>query len=264
MKKFLLAVFTTVLFASCSSSSPNNPTEETPTNFEVALNPSSLSLAVDETAVVSVESQSALTEVKWVWEGGSKSLSANDGEKLNGGINLYFQFAFPGAYPINLEFKDTNGKIVTKELNFQVDRGNTVQITGVEVLNFYDMGKEWDPEATGDEKLADVLWTLEKPQHVGFTKDEMRQGLWYISEVHKNESSLTWDLSGKQLFINPLFSFEFGLADEDEEGWAQNLMIDQLSYRIDLRDKMNEKPATVSLIDEQVDLHIIFHLDWPE
>lgn len=73
----------------------------------------------------------------------------------------------------------------------------------------------------------------------------------------------SWDLSEKNLYVNPVFGFDFGLGDVDEGGMSQNLMLDRLSYKIELRDKIDARPETVALIDESVDLHVIFYLEWP-
>ena len=262
MKKIFSAVLLTFLFASCSSD-PNSPTEETPVKFEVDLNPSTLSPDVDETAVVSFNSDTPLSEVKWVRENSSTSYSAFDGKSIEQNIQLYFQFPFPGTYPVILEFKDLNGKVLQKELSFEVTPGNTVQITRIEVVDFHNKGNAWDPEATGEDQLADLLVGLEKVHQAGFVKNELRTWTWFISEVHENESSLSWDLSGEDLYVNPVFGFDFGLGDVDGGGMSENLMLDRLSYKIELRDKLEARPETVPLIDESVDLHIVFHLKWP-
>ena len=263
MKKIFSAVMLTFLLASCSSD-PNSPNEETPVKFEVELTPSSLLLDVDETAVVSFESDTPLSEVTWVRENSSTSYSASDGETIEENIQLYFQFSFPGTYPVHLEFKDLNGKVLEKELSFEVVPGNTVKISAIEVVNFYDQGNAWDPETAGEDQLADLIFALEKAHQQGFIKDELRKTIWFISEVHENESSLSWDLSAEDLYINPIFGFDFSLGDVDEGGMSQNLLVDRFSYKIELREKMETRPETVELIDEAVDLHIIFHLEWPQ
>lgn len=262
MKKFLTVVFLSTLFSACSSE-PNSPTEVTPVKFEVALEASSLLLDVDETAVVTFQSDSPISEVKWVRENSNRAYSAFDGKALEKDIRLYFQFAYPGTYPVLLEFKDLNGKILQKKLTFEVIPGNAVQITEIEIKSFYDMGNSWDPEAAGEDQLADLIFALEKPHHVGFVEDKLQTTGWFISEVHENESSLSWDLTGQDLYLNPLFGFDFGLGDVDEGGMHQNLMLDRLSYKMELRDKISERPATVSLIDESVNLQVDFHLKWP-
>lgn len=262
MKKIFSVVLLTFLLASCSPE-PNSPTEETSVNFEVDLIPSSLSLDVDETAVVSFKTDTPLSEIKWVRENSSRAYSAFDGKSLEQGIQLYFQFPFPGTYPVILEFKDLNGKVLKKELSFEVAPGNTVKIMSIEIINFYDQGNTWDPEATGEDRLADLIFGLEKLHQAGFVKNELRTATWFISEVHENESSLSWDLTEEDLYVNPVFGFHFSLADVDGGGMSQNLLLDRLSYKIELRDKIEARPETVELVDETVDLHVVFHLDWP-
>ena len=262
MKNLFLAALLIISITSCSSE-PNSPTEEKPTKFEVALSPSSLNLQVDESAVVGINSQSPLNEIKWVWDGGNKSHSAYYGESLAEDIELYFGFPFPGNYPVALEFTGVDGQVVKKQLNFKVVPGNTVQITAIEVKSFYKMGEAWDPEAPEAERLADLIFALEKPQQTGFTEERYSKKTWFISDIHQNESSLSWNLSEKQLFLNPMMGFHFGMGDIDEGNMHENLLLNQLSYFIELKNEISNRPETIELIDEEVDLHVTFHLTWP-
>ncbi|WP_324721015.1 membrane lipoprotein lipid attachment site-containing protein [Salinimicrobium sp. HB62] len=263
MKKIFSAILLTILLASCSSES-NSPNKETPVKFEVDLTPSSLSPDVDETAVVSFATDTPLSEIKWVRENSSRAYSAFDGRTLEQDIQLYFQFPFPGTQPVILEFKDLNGKVLKKELTFEVIPGNTVQITRIELIKFYDRGNAWDSEATGKDQLADLIFALEKVHQTGFVKNELRTAIWFISETHENESSLSWDLTQEDLYINPVYGFDFSLGDVDDDGMSQNLLLDRLSYKVELRDRIEARPETVELIDEAVDLHVVFHLNWPQ
>lgn len=262
MKNPIPALLLTLFFMACSPES-NNPEEKIANQLEVVLQASSLNLEVDEIAVVAVNSQSPLNEVKWLWEDGSRSYAAYDGESLTNEIELYFNFPFPGNYPVALEFKGIDGQVVKKELSFKVVPGNNVQITGIEVKHFYDMGASWDPEAAEGERLADLIFALEKIQQTGFTEEKYNKKTWFISEVHENESSLTWDLSGKELYLNPVMGFYFGLADVDEGNIQQNLLLNQISYVVELQSRISDRPEMVELIDEAVGLHVIFHLNWP-
>lgn len=262
MRNVIAAVLVIALFTACSAE-VNSPTEERPGVFEIFLNPSSLNLAVDETAIVDVDSEAPLREVKWKWEGGERAHQAMSGSSLDKNLKLYFQFPFPGNHPVLLEFTDLDGKLSSKQLNFNVSRGNTVQITKIEVQSFYDMGNVWDPEAGEQNALADLIFILLKQQHTGFVSNTYSSGSWYVSEVHENESSLSWDLTEKQLFLDPHAGFSFGLEDRDESNMGQNLLLNHHSYSINLTDKIEARPETVTLIDEEVDLHVTFHLDWP-
>lgn len=264
MKKLLSTLCFVLFLTSCSTESVTIP-EVTPESLDVKLTPSSLSLGVDEMAVVEVESSGSLQEVVWKGEGVTRSISAFELQGLGSNLELFFQFPRVGSYPVNLEFTDVHGVTLQKQLVFNVQRGNTVQITKIEVHNYLDKGNSWDPEFSDEnpERLADIVLALEKTMSFNFSKKEFSTGSWFISEVHKNESSFTWELMTEKLYVNPLNSFHFGLADEDEGGMAQNLMLDYPTRFVDLRPYMEERPASIDFNVESIGLEVTFHLDWP-
>lgn len=262
MKKYLSWISMILIISSCTPES--DPIEIEKKSIKVDLHASSLTLEVDEMATVTIDSDTPLKEVAWIAEDFTKTRTAMTGESLPADMELFFQFPNPGIYLIPLKFTGTNGETVRKQLQFEVIRGNTVQITGINVNNFFGKGESWDPEFSEDDpqRLADLILALEKIHQTDFTKKEYSKGTWYISEVHENESSLSWDLSEEQLFLNPLFGFHLGLGDVDEGNIGQNLLVNLPSYFIDLRIEMENKPESVSLIDESVDLDITIFLDW--
>lgn len=255
-----------LLFLSISCSPESDPApKETPTSLNVQLSPSTLTPQVDEMAVVEVESDNPLREVKWIGEGFTQSISAFDSGSLGSSLEVYFQFPRLGIFPVNLELTGTNGKVVQKQVTFDVRRGNSVQITGIEVHNFYNKGKTWDPEFAQDNpgRLADLVFGLEKRMGVSFGKPQSFNGTWHISEIHENESSFTWDLSEENLYLDPRAPFHFGLADADEGNIGQDLMLEYPSGAIDLRPNMEEKPASLNLDVESTGLKVTFYIDWP-
>lgn len=263
MKRPFLALCLVILFSSCSpESSP--ATEEIPEALNVEVNASTLSPNVDEMLSVQVETNIPLEEIMWIREGITRSYSTLGNGQINN-PELYFQFPEPGRYPVELEFRGTNGAIVKKQLSFDVQRGNTVQISKLEINNYYDKGNTWDPEfdQNDENRLADLIFSLEKPQHFSIIKKELSLSTWFVSDIHKNESSFTWDLTNEQLFLNPLYTFYFGLADADEDNVMQNIMLDYPSRPVDLRPYIENKPASIVFEVPSIGLAVTFHLDWP-
>lgn len=267
MRKYLLFLSFFSLFSSCSPESTSETDEpEKEKTFEVDLITDSYQLEVDKMAVITVDSELPLYEVSQIWEDGERSLSAgNPGENLLSDLKLYFRFSGTGTKNIHLEFTSVDGITVTKDLEFQVSRGQTVRIMKVVVNSFYNIDETWDPEfaETDEERLADVVFAFEKLQHFNFTKNELSMGGFHLSDVRENQEDLVWDLSGQELYLDPLNQLNFGLADVDDGNLAQNLLLDYPSKNIRLRDYLDTRPESISLTDETIDLDVTIYLEWP-
>lgn len=263
-KNFLFLFSLTGIFFSCSPESSEDAPEEK--MFQVNFSGSNFQLGVDEMAVLSIDSEKPLTEMRHILEAGHRSLLPGyPGGSLPSDQKLYFKFADPGTKHIELEFTSTDGITVAKELKFEVSRGNTVQITGIKVNSFYNFDGSWDPEYPDDneERLADVVFVLEKLKHNNFVSDRHFMGRWYTSEVRENQKNLTWDLSEEELYVDSKHLISIGLADQDNGQLSEDLL--RLPVLKDLRLMAYEstRPEQINLIDEELELDVTFFLDWP-
>ncbi|MEL0651636.1 hypothetical protein V6246_09395 [Algibacter sp. TI.3.09] len=117
---------------------------------------------------------------------------------------------------------------VIKTMTVSITRGNTIRITSVKIISFSNINNTWDSEFSDSDtnRLADVFFNLRKQK-----PDSKQGGLsfqnWFKSEVKENQGDLTWDLSSKNLYLNPEFALQFSMADDDG-GVAQDIMLGPL------------------------------------
>ena len=266
LKNILLLLPFSLLILSCEADSPDKEPEKPEEKLEVNLSVPSHQLGVDEMAVIEFSSNKPLVEVRDVWETGHRSYSMTmPGESLPDDLKLYFKYPDPGAKKVHLEFTSLDGITVAKELNFEVSRGNTVQIIGIEVHSFRNMDGTWDPEYGEDDedRLADVGFVLEKLRHSNFVSEEHFMGRWYQSDVRKNQQDLYWDLSEEELYVDSRHLVQIGLADEDNGQLAEDLFPMPVLLDFRLMQYEESRPEQVNLISEELEVNLTFYLDWP-
>ncbi len=260
MKKYLPLLSYILILFSCSSETTE---EEETISFDVQLEAATLNPEVDEQVTILVQSNQSLKEFSWISENVVRTHSGM-GTALDRDFPLYFQFASTGPKEVNLSFTSTSNVVTTKKLIFDVKKGNTVQITGFRINSFSKMGDSWDPEfdENNEERLADISFGFSKLMLFNFTKTENSFGIWYISPIHKNESSLEWDLESENLLLNPDRPLRFGLSDDDGGNISQNLLIDRISLDNDLSQYKEAKPSSIDFINTEEEIYITLYLRW--
>ena len=261
MKNSLYLLMLLCVLVSCSAdTNPEIPPVEEP-NINLEIN--SEQVVVDQTVSIKVSSNRPLSEISRLSENAVHSWSAFDGEALPDSFEVYFKFPSPGTHTLNLEFTFTDKKVIARELQFEVERGNSVQITRVEVNSFENIDGSWDPEyeETDPGRLADVGFRLEKLFLSKMTSEIHTSGYWFTSEIKQDQGDLLWELSEENLFLDPKMPFFFIMGDMDENNMAQDLM--QRPQQIFLKDYISTRPDSISLVDAASNLDVRFYLDWP-
>src|SRR5690606_6781400 len=260
MKKFFILLPIIFTLFSCSSDAT---AEAEILPFVVQLQASALNPTVDELVKIQVQSEQLLKEISWHSENVVRTHSGM-GTALERDFPLYFQFASTGMKVVNLSFTNMNDEVTSKELIFEVKKGNTVQITGFRINSFGKMGDSWDPEfpQNSEDRLADIMFGFSKLMLFNFTKPENSFGTWYISPVHKNESSKEWHLENENLFINPDRPLRFGISDDDGGNIGQNLLIDRSHLDLDLSQYKEEKPSSIDYSHTEEEVDITLFLNW--
>ncbi|MGB5555123.1 MAG: hypothetical protein WBM83_10735 [Flavobacteriaceae bacterium] len=158
--------------------------------------------------------------------------------------------------------------MLTKNISFEVVRGETVKITGLIMNNFPNKDNTWDDEflESDPEHLADVFFLFKKIGYFGmnFTEDDPSERDWYFSDIKKNQGDLTWNLADKDLYIPIYRSLYVYAADDDAPDTPQDFFFDT-DFRgiINFSEHQNTKPSTISFVDEQVGFDITVMVEWP-
>lgn len=263
MKKSLLLLSLILILFSCSSETSETIDKGEIQSFDVQLDATTLNPEVDELVTIQVQSDQPLKEFSWISENVVRTHSGM-GSDLDPDFPLYFQFASTGPKEVNLSFTSTSNKVTTKKLNFDVKKGNTVQIIGFRINSFWKIGDSWDPEFSEDneERLADIALGFSKLMLFNFTQTEKSFGVWYISPVHNNESSLEWDLESENLHLNPDRPLGFGISDDDGGNISQNLLIDRIYLDVDLSQYKEAQPSSIDFSNAEEEIDITIFLNW--
>ena len=255
---FLAAV---CLLVSCGPDSGSDPLpKEAP---KVNLEFESAQVSVDQVVTLKVSTDRPLQEISRITGNAVISWLAFDGESLPRSFEVHFRFPNPGTQTLDLEFRFTDQTKLPKQLQFEVTRGNSVQLTGVEVNSFRNIHESWDPEFgdTDPQRLADVEFVLEKLHLTQWREKTLTPRRWYKSAIKENQGDLSWDLSEENLFLDPNGPFFFAMGDNDGNNLGQDLM--EALKEVRLRDYMDSRPESISVVDEASNLDVTFHLDWP-
>lgn len=267
MKNIYVFVCTIIfLFISCS---PDSETDEVPANeLVLSIESPGNSFEVDQPVSFVVKSNQNLSEVAISnnnWQSSHGQLDG-DGTGLGFAKTVFMSFDQIGMHTINVKIESLEGK--KKETSFQVDiiKGTAIKINRITINSFKNMGQSWDPEYAADDvnRLADLVFGLRKNYIItSFDEREYASKTWYISEVLMNEGNLTWDLSAANLHIDPNLILWFGLGDDDGGGIAQDLLLGPpFDLDVMLKDYIIEKPATITLQKQDIDLEVVFEIEW--
>lgn len=182
-------------------------------------------------------------------------------------VDIIVSFGKIGKNSIYLSVQNERNEILKKEFQVEVSKGTSVKIKSLKIISFKKINETWDPEYSNNDinRLADLKFSLEKT-HIGISLfNEILYGnsIWYISEVLENQGNLNWDLSNKNLNINPNFKMTFSLGDVDSNGFTEDLLLGPpFSVDFSFKDYIQDKPNIVILKKDEIDLEVEFELEW--
>jgi hypothetical protein len=145
-------------------------------------------------------------------------------------------------------------------------RNNTLRIKAVQIVSFKNINQTWDPEfANSDpERLADLIFAFTKNRFVGLTQMGYRYDLWHKSTIIQNQGTMSWDLTGANLYMNPTKILKFSLADYDGLLQLESLIGDPGSSTkdIDFSPYMVSKPSAITFTYPDINLQFIVSVYW--
>jgi hypothetical protein len=261
MKKILLLFI--IIFSACTNS------DEKLNGYNVDVVFVNNVFQIDQEFIVSIISNEPIKEI---WS--SFDNFATGGYTNYFSINnntLRYSFDTLGEKNIALRIKNQKGEIAEKHISVNVVRGNSIKITGLQVLSFYGINTSFDPEYTNSnpESLADLKFGFSKYM-IGFpfqipNVNQYSWKNWYSSSVILNQGNMTWDLHNSNLYINPNSTVRFGLVDIDENNIAgADLLNGPPDYReLSFQDYISSKPSTITYNFPEINLSLVVSINWP-
>jgi hypothetical protein len=268
MKK-LTYILIALCFA-CSSSDEGDTFEPATSTLEVQVTQDASTVVIDEIVTLSATANETIKEISFSTDGGLSFPGAYSSSDFDNTANLYFSFDTLGAKTIVFRVKNNAGDIVDNTVTINVERGNAVQLSSVELASFFDMGNTWDSEypTSNPNHLADVFFGILKPSLNVYNGTRgtipTSSWLWYRSETRNNENNLNWDIQDESLFINvEELTCYIGFADDDGGGAVQDLMLGPpFESMIPLANYINTQPNSITVEETNINLEYTIGVDW--
>lgn len=262
MKNILIISFFCLSLLGCASDNSIDTPDEVST-FNIELVPSTLNVTIEETFSITVNANEKIELLGTSLNNSEVNNFSNLG--FGSSVLLYFNFDKPGQKIIRIRALNSKNGISEKQVLVNVTRGNTIKITGMKVLSFYNINQTWDPEygANDPNRLADVVFGFVKLKIISQFQNGYNMQRWFVSTVKENQGDLTWDLTNDDLYIKSDKKLRLGLVDKDGDV-AQDLLHAVPDYReISFADYLVSKPNTITYSFPDINLQFILTVEWP-
>ena len=250
-----------LLFWMCSPSDTPTKTD----GFDFQLVASKSNVTIDEMFTVTIDANMSMTSLDISLDNFATEFGST--ENFGKSKTLYFSFDTLGQKTITIRAKNntTSGDVV-KTIVINVTRGNAIKITGLKVLNFYNMNETWDPEYSANDpnRLADVGFAFTKTRLDNYYSQSGFYRKWYSSEIKQNQIDLTWNISSADLYFYLNSPLKFYLYDVDSPPFTQDLMMGAPDGKqLDFSSYMVTKPNTITYSFPDIQLSLVLTVEWP-
>lgn len=249
------------VFLACDSG--NDSSSDNQNNFTIELVSSVTQIDVDEEFTVAVNADETI-KAMWV----SLDNFATGGYSMRSfgsSYVLHFNFDTLGEKTIYVRCQNASNQVSEKQMTINVNRGNAVKITGMQVVSFNNINGTWDPEypTTNPNHLADVFFGLNKAKLNSSFEDGYAFRTWYTSSVKENQGDLTWNVTNNGLYVNPLKTIRMGVADQDTPPLGENLLGSVQDYKdFSLSAYTTTKPTSITYSYPEINLEFILQVEW--
>ena len=254
----IISVLTLLLFISCSS-------DEVSFQFEAVVNTPKVVLDKPFTITVSMKEQ--IAGLKYSFDNFATHLATYTSGSYGTSQDLHFRFSTIGKKTIYIRLiKDGNIESETKVITVDVERGESVRITGLKINSFDGINTVWDPEhdKSNPNSLADVSFYFSK---VGYYNAFSSNGTiepFYQTSVKENQGNLTWSFLNENLYIDPQGYFIFNIFDQDGPNLVQTLANSVNVPHIYMSQYASTKPSSIIVnFPESNSVEFILYLEWP-
>lgn len=258
MKKVTSFLFI-LLLLSCSA-------DESSYNFNAIVNTSKVT--VDQTFSITVSSEENIIGVRYSYDNFKSDLGVFSDIGYGTSKKLYFKFLTIGKKTIYIKLiKAGNIESETKTINIDVERGNSVRITGLKITSFDGINSVWDPEydKTNSNSLADVRFSFSKNGLYNAFEEQGTVQQFYLTSIKENQGDLTWSFLQEELYINPEGYIIFSIYDQDESNIIQLLDNSINVPHIYMKNYEATKPSEIKVtFPESSTIEFTLYLEWPK
>lgn len=258
MKK-IISLISVLLLLSCSS-------ENSSFKFDAVVNTSKVT--VDKPFLITVSSDVNIMGIRYSFDNFKSGLGEFPSSGYGTSKELHFKFLSIGKKTIYIKIiKADNTESETKAITVDVEKGDSIRITGLMITSFDGIGSVWDPEyeKSNLNSLADVRFSFSK---VGSLNAFGVQGTvepFYLTSVKENQGDLTWSFLAEDLYINSEGYFIFSIYDQDGPNLIQLLSNSVNVPHIYMKQYASTKPSSIKVsFPESNSIEFTLNLEWPK
>lgn len=183
----------------------------------------------------------------------------------NGPQSLDFFFTYrdlTNPYSVNIELVSEDLEVTSIDFQpNQVQVGDAVRITNIEILNFPNINGSYDNQFTASDpnRLADLFFRFGKETVNPFNGNEGVDP-WFDSTVLSNQGNLQFDFSNANIYVGRDITISLVLIDEDDNGQEEIISSDTQPISIDFSAYVNSQPS--SIVINELGVELVFTLQW--
>lgn len=256
MKKFIGSIIL-IFLLSCSSESQDSFT------FDAVVSNSTVN--VDQSFSITVSSQENIMGIRYSYDNFKSSLAEFPGDGYGNSKVLHFKFLDIGKKTIYIKLiKAGNIESETKAITINVEKGDSVRITGLKITSFDGINTAWDPEyQTSDpNNLADVRFSFSKVGSLNAFGEGGNIEEWYLTSIKENQGDLTWSFLTDNLYIDPNAYIIFSIYDQDGPNLVQILNSSVNVPHIYLSSYASTKPSSIDVTFPEGNVTFTLNLEW--
>lgn len=257
--KRIISLISLLFLLSCSS-------EEDSFKFNAVVNTSKVT--VDKPFSITVFSDENIMGIRYSFDNFVTGLGNFPDVGYGTSKELKFRFLSIGKKTIYIKLiKAGNIESETKAITIDVERGDSVRITGLKITSFDGINTVWDPEydKSNPNSLADVRFSFSKIGSLNAFGEEGSIQQFYLTSVKENQGDLTWSFLTEDLYIDPEGYIIFSIYDQDESNLVQILSNSVNVPHIYMSQYASTKPSSIKVsFPESNSVEFILNLEWPK
>lgn len=258
MKK-IIGFITLLFLLSCSS-------DEESFKFEAVVNTSKVVL--DKTFSITVSSEENIIGISYSYDNFKSSFGRFSDIGYGNSKEMQFKFLTIGKKTVYIKLIKSGGiESEIKAFTFDVEKGNSVRITGLKIVSFDGIDTVWDPEfdKTNPNSLADVRFSFSKVARLNAFDEQGTIEQFYLTSIKENQGDLTWSFLTEDLFIDPEGYIIFSIYDQDGPNLIQLLDGSVNVPHIYMSNYAQTKPSSIKVsFPESNSIEFILDLEWPK